>query len=439
MGATTGAIVFVVIVALLAFLCRKRYLKRVRRRATLDPFQEVEFLDLDNEMVAVNQPLILGDGHGSQLAVYSDPFTDDSQPRNQMRTPSPAVGTGGLTGGRNSISHAVVGTVQTLTPEPDPEGGQAAEHYNQHQPIDQQPSAPSQRSPPPEITRSRTPQSLPQVQTQFPPQFPVPRPSSPAFDAGAGSYLSYADQTTDRRPPSPNHYSPGNAEGHVLTSAFRPTSELSPQYTTHFPPPNIDAVWGNSPDPIKGYSLSRRPSLDSRHSLTPSVGGPVYDLGDTTVITPLDSPTQDSAQDPPSPESAYSQSPSTVRGSNHASRPSPITEIVEMLAHPQDGSGDSGTWVSTRSDTSASSPVVMTAERVRVTPGRSVSVRVPAYTKPPGPSTDSYYGQPLLPAAETTKKFPRLPPPPDGPRPLPPLLQVQPLNIGKKKSVQGPP
>lgn len=424
-----------VIVALLAFLCRKRYLKRVRRRATLDPFLEVEFLDLDDETVAVNQPLILGDGQGSQVAVYSDPFTDDSQPRNQMRTPSPAVGAGNLTGESNSTSHAVVGTTQTPTPESNPEGGQAAEHYNQRQPTDQQPPPPSQPSPPPEITRSRTPQSLLQVQTQFPPQFPVPRPSSPSLDAGEVSYLSYADQTTDHRPSSPNHYSPGNAEGHVLTSAFRPTSELSPQYTTHFPPPNIDAMWRNSPDPIKGYSLSRRPSFDRRHSLTPSVSGPVYDPGDTAVITPLDSPTQD----PPSPESAYSQNASTVRSNNYVSRPSPITEIVEMLAHPQDGSGDSGTWVSTRSDTSASSPVVMTAERVRVTPGRSVSVRVPAYTNPPGPSTDSYHGQPLLPAAETTKRFPRLPPPPDGPRPLPQLLQVQPLNIGKKKSVQGPP
>jgi len=287
---------------------------------------------------------------------------------------------------------------------------------------------------PPEVARSRPPQSLPQVQTQFPP-FPVPQPSSPVFDTGAIAYLRYNDQTAGHNPPSPRLYSPGNAEDLRLTSAFSVASDVSPQYV-QAPPLNIDEMWRRTPEPIQASS-AYRPSSDRRHSVTPSVSAHIYEPGDTVVVAPLDPPTAEGhTQDPISPQSEYTSSPQTVRADNFFSPPSPITEVVEMLARSQDGFNDSGTWISTQSErTSSSSPVVMTAERVRVTPGpMSLSLKSPAYTISTGQSTGNPHGG-SLPPAGATDEFGR------GGSPPPPLLSlppVQPLSLGKKRSAMGP-
>lgn len=403
MAATTGTIAFVITAALLATLCRRRYLRRVRRRATLDPF-----LDLDGEMITVNQPLIIGDGPGPGVVVYSDPYTDDSRPRTQSGGLSLTTRTGlVMMGESNNSSRAVVGTDPSPTP-PDLTARLTAESYDQHQPTGQLPPTQTARS------RSRSPQSLPQVQTQFPPQFPIPQPSIPTFDDGALAYHRYNDQTTTDR----NIPGPGNAEDLKLTSAFSATSELSPQYTVRVPPLKIDEMLRSSPDPITTSSSYRRPSFDRRRSFTPSVSG--YDPGDT-----LDPLVQDPAEEPPpSPPSEYSTSPHTIRGSNFASRPSPITEVVEMLYHSGDGSNDSGTWISTQSEDT--SPVVMMAKKM------SISLTSPAYMTSLGPSAGNRYGE-SLPPTGATNTFPQLPPPP-----LPQLPQVQPLSLGKKRSTQGP-
>jgi len=415
-AATTGAIAFAIAVALLAALCRRRYLKKARR-TTYDPF-----LDLDGEMVAVSQPLIIGDGPGPSRVVYSDPYTDDSRPATQSRSLSFATATAIMMRESNNTSRAVVGTDPSPTPS-DPIGGLVAEYRNQPQQIDQ--------PHPTGITRSRSHQSLPQVQTQLPPVFTVPQPSSPTFDAGAVAYIRHNDPTTDRNPPSPGHYSPGNAEHPMLTSAFSVATELSPQYSVHLAPLTIDETWRSSPDPIKTSSSYRQPSFSRRQSYTPNISG--YDPADTTFITPVDPPMQDLDHGLPSPPSEYSASPHTTRGGNFASRPSPIAEVVETFSHPKDESNDSGTCISALSDT-RSSPVVMTAERVQVTrvPG-SMSLTSPAYKTSLGPSTDGRYGE-SLPPTGATNEFPKPPPPP-----LPQLPQVQPLTLGKKRSAQVPP
>ena len=414
MAATTGAIVSAIVVALLVILCKKRYLKKVRRRATLDPFLGLDGVDgEDGEMVAVSQPLIIGDGPGPGAVAYSDPFTDDSRLRTQSRSLSPANGPGGVVGGSGSGGGGRAVVNPDITPTPDLRGGLAAEYYNQHQSIDRLLAPPSQ---PAETARSRSPQSLPQVKTQFPPKIPVPRLRSPPPGVGAAAYIHYVD-LANSSPLSPGHYSPGNADDQRLTSAFSVASELSPQYSIHAPPPNIDVTLRDTPDPIRA---SYQQSFDRRQSFTPSVSGPAYEPGDTAVIAPTDSPTKT----PPSPGSEYSLTPQTAQDVNFGSRPSPIAEVDEMLAHSQDGSGESATWTSTKSgDTLRSFPVVMTAERVQITP-KPLSLTSPStYTITPGLSTNN---------------FSQLPPPPDGPPPLPLLPYVKPLNLGKKGSLQGP-
>jgi hypothetical protein len=421
-GATSGAIAFVIAAALAAALCRRRHLKRVRRQTILDPF-----VDLDGEMVAVNQPLIIGDGPDTAGVVYSDPYEDDSWPRTQTRSLSLTTGTGIMLGESNNTSRAVVGT--DPSPTSDLTSGLTAEHHDQHRPAD--------RLSPTGNERSRSHQSLPQVQTQFPPEFPVPRRSSPTFDAGALAYIPHNSQTADRNLPSPGHYSPGNAEDLRLTSAFSVASELSPRHSAHLPPLNIDETWRSSPDPIKTSSSYRPPSFSRRRSFTPSISG--LEPGDTAEVASPDPLTQDPAQDPPSPPSEYSASPHTIRSGTFASRLSPMTEVVEMLSHSQEGSSGSGTWISTQSgDTSKSLPVVMTAERVQLTRGPvSLSLTLPAYTTSLGPSTSGRYGE-TLPPTEATNNFPQMPPPLGGSLPLPQLPQVQPLALGKKRSTQGP-
>ena len=418
--------------ALLAILCRKRYLKTTRRRATLDPFVD----DLDGEMIGVNQPLMVDDGPSPGGAVYSDPFTDDSRPITQSRSLSLATGLGsGPRAESNDSYQAVVGQDSTRAPSPDLTVGQAAEYHNQRQSTNQLslPSQPPPQPSPSDITRSRSPQTLPPVQTQFSLKSP-PHPSSPPFDAGAIAYIRYADQTTGRGPPSPSsQYSAGDAEDLRLTSAFSVASEPSPRYSTHVPPFDIDEMLRTTPDPIKASS-SYRPPFDRRQSLTPTVGGPAYEPGDTLVIAPRDTPTQS----PTNPGSASTLSPSTIRPGNFGSRPSPIPEVVEMSAHSQDGSNDSETWISTRSeDTSRSSPVVMTAERVQLTPMvRSVTSLVsPIYTPSPGPPTSNYYGE-FVPPTGATNDFPQLSPALDDSPLLPTLLPVQPLTLGKKRPFQ---
>lgn len=411
MAVTTGAIVSVIVAALLAILCRKRYLKKVRRRANLDPFLNLD--GIDGEMVAVSEPLIIGDGPGQGGITYFDPFTDDARSRTQSRSLTPANGPGNVVGGNGSgeSNQTVVGL--DITPTPGLRGGLAAEYYNQHQLIDRLAPPPL----PPGAALPRSPHTLPQVQTEFPRKLPVPRPSGPPSGGGAIGYLHHADQA-GRSPLSPGDHSPGNGDGQRLTSAFSVASELSPQYTLHAPPLNMDETWRVSPDPIKASS-SYQHSVDRRQSFTPSVGDPACEPGDTAVIVPTDSPTKN----PPSPASEYSLTPQTVRGGNFSSRPSPITEVVEMLAHSQDGSGESATWTSTQSgDTSRSFPVVMTAERVQITP-KPLSLTASTYTITP---------------ALSTSNFSQLSPPPDGSPPLPLLPQVQPLNLGKKGSLQGP-
>ena len=421
MGAVVGSIAFVITVALLAILCKKRYLSGARRRAAQDPFID---LDLDAEMAAVNQPLIIGDTPGPGGGVYSDPYTDDSRQRTRSGGLSLTPGPDSMGMENNSSSQAVVGL--DLASTTGHRGGMTTGYFNQHHSSDR--LQPNRRPSAIGIARSRSPQSTLQLQTQFTPEFPVPRQPSPPYDPGAVAYLHFADQG-NRNPSSPVH-SPDHGEGQRLTSAFS-VSELSPQYSPHAPPPSMDETWGSTPDPIK-TSASYQPSVDRWQSFT-TVGGRVHDPGDTVVISPMDPPTQDPTQfqSPTSPESDVS-SPYTIRPGNFGSRPSPITEVAEMLGHSQDGSNDSGTWMSTRSDTSGSLPVVMTAERVQLNPS-AVSLTSPTYTTSPAVYTSSNYGE-SLPSTGGASQFPQLPPPP-----LPPLPQVKPLSLGKKRSVQGPP
>ena len=438
-AATTGAIAFAIALGLLMRACKKRHRRGARRRTTLDPF-----VDLDNEMVTVNQPLIIGDGPGPGGVVYTDPFTDDSRPITQSRNVSLTTGLGTGVEGSNNSSRAVVGTGST--PTPDPGGGPVPGYYDQHRQTDRL-LASSQYPPllppppPPEITRSRSPQSLPQVKTQFPPEFPAPQRLSPTFDAGAVAFLRDAGQTADHSPPSPGYYSPGNAEER-LTSAFSVTSELSPQYSTHPRSLNIDDMLRSSPDPVQASSAYRDP-FDRRHSFTPSLSVPVYDSEDIVVTIPLDPPAQDPTQGLPSPGSEYTASPATIRGGDMSSRPSPISEVVQMLqqaGYPQDGSNDSFTQISTDSmDTTRSSPVVMTAERVQVSPGpMSLPLRSPSYTMVRELALAAKRTEEALPPTGATDQFAQLQPPPGGSPPMPPLPQVQPLSLGKKRSAQGP-
>jgi len=355
--------------------------------------------------------------------VYSDPYTDDSRPVTQSRTLSLTTGNPVMMGESNNTSRAVVGTDPSPSPSGHTDGLVAGYHNQPHQTDQPHPTG---------IARSRSPQSLPQVQTQLPPAFPAPQPSIPTFDAGALAYIHHNDPTAGRNLPSPGHYSPGNAEDPMLTSAFSVAAELSPQYSIHLPHLTIDERWRSSPDPIKTSSSYRQPSFSRRQSFTPNISG--YDPADTTVIAPIDLPMQDLDHGLPSPPSEYSATPHTIRGGNFASRPSPIAEVVETPSHPKDESNDSGTYISTRSDTSRSSPVVMTAERVQLTRGpASLSLASLAYKTSPGPSTDGRYGE-SLPPTGVTNEFPKLPRPP-----LPQLPQVQPLTLGKKRAAQGPP
>lgn len=395
--------------AVLAILCRKRHLKKARKRGTLDPFLD----DLDGEMVAVNEPLlIIGHEPGTEGAVYSDPFTDESQPAAQSRDLSFTTGvTVGSTARRSNDSHeAVVGLNSTPTPELRPRGGLAGGYHNQPQPTNQLPPPQASAT---GTTPSRSPQSLPQVQTQFPPKFPVPRPPTPPFDPGAVAYLQYADRPVGRSLPSPEQQSPGNPEGHRLTSAFSVASEVSPQYSAHVPPLNIGEAWGSIPDPIKASS-SYRPSIDRRQSFTPSFTGPAYDHGDTVVVAPLDLSLQGPAQCHTNPGSEEVWNPYDIRGGICGSRPSPIAEVTETLGHSQEASNDS--W-----GTSVSSHVVMTAERL---------VLSPSYTVSPALSTGSFYEE-SVPSAGAPSQVPQLPRPP-----LPPLPHVQPLNLAKNRSLQ---
>ena len=392
-AASTGAIALVIIAALMAILCRKRYLKRVRRRAASDPF-----LDLDGEMVAVNQPLIGGEP-GSGAVAYSDPFTDDSRQVTQSGL-SLTTGPGSVARRSNESHEAVVD--HSSTPTPDPRSGFTAQHHDQPRPTNQLslPSQPPLQWPATGIPQSRSPQSLPQVQTQFQPQIPVPHPSSPPFDAGAIAYLRYADQMQDRSLPSPEHRTPGNPEGHQLTSAFSVASEPSPRYSTHVPPSNTDEAWGSIPDPIRALS-SYRPSFDRRQSFTPSVSGPAYEPGDTVVASPYNT----------SPGSEDGWNPYNIRDRDFGSRPSPIPEVSETASHSQEVSNDSG-------GTSMSSHVVLTAERVQLTPAAlsTLSLPLPSYTTSPALSSGSNY---------------------ESDPPLVPLLPpVQPLNLGKNRPLQ---
>ena len=420
MAASIGAIVFAIAVALLAILCRKRYLNRIRQGALQDPF-----LDLDGETVAVNQPLIFGDGSAPGAATYSDPFTDDSRPGPLSRTLSLTAEPDNRAGSSGDSHQAVVDHTQT----PDIRSGLAAEYYNQHQPTGRlPPPPPTSQLLAPGVARSQSHRSLPQVQTEVPPRFPSPSPASPPYDAGAIAYLRYADQMADRNPPSPRYHSPGVVEDHRLISAFSVASELNPQYSAHVPPMNIDETLRNSPDPIRASS-SYRPSFGPGQSPTPSVADHVCAPGDTVVISPMDQYTQCYTQGP------TPGSENTVRGRDFGSRPSPIPELDELLAHSHEGSGGSGTWRSTQSgDTAASSPVLMTAERVQLTTAAS-TLTLPSYTASPGLSTGGNSGEFGLPTG-IIDEFPRLPPPPDGPPPLPALLPVQPLSLGKRRSHQ---
>ena len=400
MAAATGAIAFVIIAALLAVLCRKRYLKRVRGRAASDPFQ-----DLDGEMVAVNQPLIIGGEPGSGAVAYSDPFTDDSR---QVSQSGSLTGLGSVARRSSNESHEAV-VDHSPTPTPDPRGGFATAQHDRPRPTNQ--LSPPFQPPRPGIAQSRSPQSLPQVQTQFQPQMAVPHPSSPPFDPAAIAYLRYADQMQDRTIPSPEHRSPGNPEGHHLTSAFSVASEPSPRYSTHVPPFNTDEAWGSIPDPIRALS-SYRPSFDRRRSFTPSVSGPAYEPGDTVVIGPYNNPPRGPNQGFTSPGSEDVWNPYNIRDRDFGSRPSTIQEVSETATHSQEASNDSG-------GTSMSSHVVLTAERVQFTPVAlsALSLALPSYTTSPALSSSSNYDSDLP--------------------PVPPLPPVQPLNLGKNKSPQG--
>lgn len=348
--------------------------------------------------------------------MQSDPFTDDSRPIAQSRSLSPAAGQG--SGGRSETSHqAVVGTA----PTPEHGSGESAGYHNQRPPADQPPSQPSSEA---GTTRSRSPHSLPPVQTQFIPQFPAPRPAtSPLYDSGAIAYLRYADQAPDRGLPSPGHDSTGHTDDNRLTSAFSVASELSPQYTSGIPPPPVDETWRNSPDPIQAASSYCLP-VGRRQSFTPSVSGQVGD--DDVVISPLDTPTQGFT----SPASDDMWSPYTIRGDNFG-RPSPIPELTETQSHSQEGSNDTGTWISSQSrSTTASYPVVMTAERLQLTP--ALSMRSPSFSASLALSASSHYEDSSR--GLTIESSQLLPQSDEPPPPIPPLPPVQPLTLGRKRS-----
>lgn len=415
MAATTGAIALAIVIALLAILCRKRHLNRIRRRAAPNPF-----VDLDGEMVAVNQPLIIGDGPGAGGEAYFDPYSDNSRQRTQSRSLSATTVPGSVARASHDSSQAVVGSNQA--PSQEPRGGFATERYNQRQPID--PRSPPLHIPPSGITHSRSRQSIHQIQTQFSPESPIHRQSSPSFDAGAIAYLRN-NEPTYPSPPSPSQFSPGNAEDHRLTSAFTVASGPNTRYSAPTPPPKIDETWRNSPDPIKASS-SYRPPIDRRQSFKTSVGGHVYEPGDTVVVAPVDIPTQGLAQGVPSPGSGIS-SQFTTWGANLTSRPSPITEVSEVQSHSQEGSNGSWTWISNKSmDSSSSSHVIMRAERVHLTP------TAPSLVSPPTPSSASHYGE-SPPSLKSTSQLPPVPPLP----PMPSLPTIHPLSLGKKRSAQG--
>lgn len=391
--------------ALLAILCRKRRLKKLRRRAAQDPFLD---LDLDSEMVAVNQPLIVGDGPAPGGMAFADPFSDDSRPRTRSRSQSATTGPATSLARSSNSFQAVVGSTTT----PDPGGGLAVDYHNQLHSTERR--SPPPRIPPSGITRTRSPS----IQT-------IPRQSSPSFDSGVVAYLRYNDQAADGRPPSPGQFLPGNVEDHRLISAFSASSGLNPRHSNPIPPLNTDETWRNSPDPMKA-SLSHGLPFDRRHSFTPSISGHISEPGDTVVIAPLDPLTQGPVQFPINTESD-DWDPYNDRSIKFGSRPSPITEITELPSHSQEGSNNSGgTWNSRRSlESSSSSPVVMQAQRVRLT---STALSL---VSQPTPSTASNNGE-SIPSSGSSKQLPQLPP-----LPVPVLPHVKPLSLGKKRPVQG--
>lgn len=414
MAATTGSLALAIVLALLTILCKKRHMKRARQRAALGSFRD---LDLDSEVLAVNQPLIIGDGPAGG-AVYTDPFTDDSTTRTRTRSLSVTTGpTPSLARSGNSFQ-AVPGAI----PIQDHRDGQVAGYYNQRRSVDH--NSPPQ-FPSPGIVRNRSYQSLVPVHTQPMPEHPVPRQSSPPFDAGAVAYMRNNDQTSAYSPPSPGPFSAGNAEDHRLISAWSAGSGLSPQHSSSMPPPNVDETWRSTPDPIAASS-SYTPSINRRQSFTPSVGGHVFEPGDSGVIAPVYASTQSTTRSFTGPE-PDAWNPYTSQGGNFGSRPSPIPEVSEIQTHSQEGTNNSGgTWNSSRSMySSRSSPVVMQAQRIQVTP------TVLSLVSPPTPSSGESHGE-SLPSYGTASNLPPLPP-----VPAPPLLEVQPLFLGKRRSAQG--
>lgn len=384
-----------------------------------DPFFE---LDLDGETAAVNQPLIVGDGPGPAGAAYSEPFTDDPRQRSQSRSFSATTGPPPSLTRSNHSFQAVAGS----TPTPDPRGNSAVSYHNQLQPANRR--SPPPVLPPSAVTRARSSQ----VQTKIPPESPILRQSSPSFDAGAIAYLRHNDQATDASPPSPGQLSPGNADEHRLISAFSASSGLSPRHSNPVPPPKIDEMWKNSPDPVQA-SLSYAPPINRWGSFTPSVSGHVHDPGDTIVIGPVDALNHGPPPPPPINTGQDEWNPYNIRDGNFNSRPSPIAETTEPLSHSQEGSNNSGgTWGSNPSmDSSASMPVVLQAQRVRLTP------TVLSLVTPPSPSEGSHYeDSPVLSGPNT--QVPPVPPLPPLP-PFPVLPQVLPLSLGKKRSAQGGP
>ena len=408
-AATTGAVALAIILALLTILCRKRHLKKLRQHGSNETFA----LDLDGEMEAVNQPLIVGDVPSPRAGVYAEPFTDDSRQRTQSGglslTPGPS-GPTTSTARSNNSSQAVI----RLAPITDPRGGSATEYNNYHQPTDR--LSPPPLSPPPGVARARSPS----LQTRYPPEPPIPRQSSPSFDAGAVAYLRHCDQVGDTSPPSPRHYLPGNAEDYRLISAFSASSGLSPQRSTPAPPPEIDEVWRSSPDPIQASS-SYRPPIDRRRSFRPNVSGHELEHGDTVVISPLNIPTR------PPPSSFFGPGWHDGRGKSSGSRPSPIAEVTEAPSHSHEESSNSGgTWNSNRSiDSSLSTAVVMHAHRVRITP-TALSI-----VSPLTQSSGSNYGESLT-SPGSPSQIPSLPQ-----SPVLALPPIQPLSLGKKRSAQG--
>ena len=334
--------------------------------------------------------------------MYSDPFSDEARARTQSRSLS-ATGRPGTSLASSNSYHAAMGSIPTPVRRGDHMMG----------PYDQPDSrAPPLQVPPPELVRTRSDQSSWQVQTQPPPDHPVPRRSSPPFDAGAVAYIRDNDQTTGLRPLSPEQFSPKSPDNHRLISAFSVASGLSPQYASPSPISNADETWKGSPVPLQ-TSLAYRPPIDYRHSLS----GHIFEPSDSVSTAQKDVTTQ-------SPPSSFNNT-HTGRGGNFGSRPSPITEVSEVNTYSQEGSDNSGgTWNSTVELSSSSTPVVMTAQRIQLTS------RSPSFVSQP-PSTTGHYGDPPPSSGFTGQ----VPPPP--PITMPPLPQVQPLSLGKRRSVQG--